>query len=405
MSRLIRILLLPLLVSGVGKASLSQAGTSPERPVGWREDGTGHYRSASPVTKWSTNENILWKTEIGAGQSSPIVVGERVFITVEPDLLVCVEANTGKELWRKSHKVSELPQGNSLRDKDPPSTGYGDVTPTPVSDGKRVWVFVGTGIVACYDVGGTRRWLEGFDFPLTSSYGRTASPVLVGERLLVHFGPLVCLDAATGKLLWKNEEAKANYGTPAVARIGGVEVVITPKGAVVRVSDGKTLASDLGNSMYASPVVQNNVAYFIDVDIAAVRLPDQATEPLKCKELWSGKLSGEYFASPVVYEGRIYAVDNTANFYVLDANTGKTVLERQLAFSRPDGLNLYPSLCMAGKHLFIGGDTGEMLVMQPGDEGVVVGSNLLPRGSGGTPAFNGRRMFVRGGKILYCIGR
>lgn len=394
-------LLWMVLITGelVGAADLHP---SFEHPSGWRGDGTGLYPTASPVLKWSTNENILWKTEVGAGQSSPVLAGQRLFITVEPDLLLCLDAETGKELWRKRHQISDLPEDQ--KPKEPPTSRYGDISPTPVSDGQRVWVFVGTGIVACYDLDGTRRWLKGFDLPLTTMYGRTASPVLVEERLLIHFGPLVCLEAATGKLLWKNENAKANYGTPAPTKIGGIDVVITAKGDVVRVADGKILASELGNSMYASPVVRSNIVYFIDNNISAVRLPGEAAEQLQCKELWSGEFSGDFFASPVVDGTRIYTVDNTANFYVLDANTGKTILKKALEFPRPDGLNIYPSPCLAGQHLFVGADNGDTLILEPGEQGRVVGSNSLPRGSGGTPIFSGKRMFVRGGKILYCIG-
>ena len=112
-------------------------------------------------------------------------------------------------------------------------------------------------------------------------YGRTASPVLVGQRLLVHFGPLVCLEAATGKVLWKNDDAKAAYGTPAPARIGDVDVVITPKGHVVRLADGKILATDLGNCGYTSPVVLGGVVYFIDRDMSAVQLPEKAGDQIE----------------------------------------------------------------------------------------------------------------------------
>jgi len=374
-----------------------------ERPVGWRGDGTGHYPSADPITKWSEKENVLWKSEVGTGQSSPIVVNRRVFITAEPDLLLCLDTETGQELWRKTHKFSDLPASLNAKDPGEPNP-YGDATPTPVSDGKRIWVFFGTGMVACYDLDGKRDWIHWYDLPQTTTYGRAASPVLVGERLLVHFGPLICLEAATGKLLWKNEHAKATYGTPAPARVGVVDVVITPKGQVVRVADGKILAADLGNCMYPSPVVQGSVVYFIDGAMTAVRLPEKAADQIECKELWSGEITGEFFASPLVHGGRIYAVDKAANYYVIDANTGKTLLNKTLEFPRTDAPHVYPSLCLAGKQLFASNDAGDTLRLEPGDQGAVTGSNSLPRGSGATPTFSGQRMFVRGGKILYCIG-
>jgi len=319
---------------------------SADRPAGWRGDGSGRYPSAAPITRWSASENVLWKTEVGAGHSSPIVVGSRVLITAEPDLLVCLDAATGKELWRKAHKLSDLPV--ELHAKPPPqSKPYGDATPTPVSDGKSVWVFFNTGIVACYNLEGKCRWMNWYDMRLATGYGRTASPVLVGERLLVHFGPLVCLEAATGKVLWQNSSAKAAYGTPAAGRIGDVDVVVTPKGQMVRVADGKILATGLGPCGYTSPIVLGGVVYFIDRDISAVQLPEKAGERIEGQELWYGDLEGEFFASPLLHDGRVYAVDRAANYYVIDAATGKTLLKTTLELppaGHADGPNIYPSI-------------------------------------------------------------
>jgi len=374
-----------------------------ERPAGWRGDGTGSYPSANPIAKWSEKGNVLWKSEVGAGQSSPVVVNQRVFVTAEPDLLLCLDTETGRELWRQSHKFSDLPA--SLNAKDPgESNQYGDASPTPVSDGKRIWAFYGTGIVACHDLDGKRAWINWYDLPQTTSYGRTASPVLVGERLLVHFGALACLEAATGKLLWKNEQAKATYGTPALTRIGEVEVVITPKGHIVRVADGKILAADLGNCMYTSPVVQDGVVYFMDGTMTAVRLPEKAADVLACEELWSGEIAGEFYASPLVHDGRIYVMDKAANYYVLDASTGKTLLNKTLEFPRTDGAKVYPSLCLAGKQLFASNDAGDTLLLTPGIQVAVSGTNSLPLGSGASATFSGQRMYVRGGKFLYGVG-
>ena len=379
---------------------------SPQHPVGWRSDGSGRYLAASPAMEWSGKKNIIWSADVGPGHSSAILAGERVFITAEPNSLICLDAATGKELWRKTHKISELPA--DLNAKGPEqSSEYGDATPTPVSDGKSVWVFFGTGVVACYDLDGKRRWIDWFDFKRTTTYARTASPVLVGDRLLVHFGPLVCLDAATGKMLWKNDTAKSTYGTLAPARIGDVDVLITPKGHVVRLADGKILAADLGNCVYTSPVVQGNIAYFVDSAMSAVQLPEKAADKIECKELWYEDLTGTFYATPVVYEGRIYTVDRSANYFVIDAKTGKTVFTKTLELApagRTDGPNIYPSPCLAGKHLFLGNDAGDTVLLKPDDHATMVGTNSLPSGSGGTPIFSGKRMLVRGGKLLYCIG-
>lgn len=377
---------------------------SPAHPVGWRGDGSGQYPAAEPVIRWSATENVLWEAEVGAGHSSPIVVGKRLFLTVEPDLLLCLDTETGKELWRKAHP-SELPRDPET--KNPKySSQYGDITPTPVSDGQAVWVFVGTGVVACHGLDGQTRWRKSFDFRPATTYGRTVSPVLVGKRLLVHFGPLVCLDAETGEVIWKNETAKATYGTPAPARIGGVDVVITPKGQVVRVADGKVLAADLGNCMYTSPVVRSNVVFFIDGTLSAARLPEAAAEQIECQELWAADLPGDFYASPLIDGGRIHTVDKAGRYYVLDAVTGKILLNKKLELSGAGGAenaNVYPSLCQAGKYLYVSNDAGETAVLDPGGRAKLSSVNRLPAGSGASLVFSGRRIYLRGGKFLYCV--
>ncbi len=366
--------------------------------AGWRGDGSGCYPSAAPVSRWSATENVLWKTEVGAGHSSPIIVGRRVFLTAEPDLLVCLDVETGQPLWRQAHADAK----GSDR-----SSEYGDATPTPVSDGRRVWVFFGSGMVACHEVDGARLWSRWHDLPQSTSYGRTASPVLIGDRLLVHFGPLVCLEASSGTPLWTNHTAKASYGTPAPTRIGEVDVVITPKGHLVRVADGHTLATDLGNCTYTSPVVRDGMVYFIDGDMTAVRLPAKAASSIECKESWAASLTGDFYASPIVHGGRIHTIDKAATHYVIDARTGKTLSSRQLELTpaaRGESAHVYPSLCLAGNRLFASNDAGDTLLLEPDERATPVGVNRLPGGSGGTPVFSGKRMLARSGKLLYCIG-
>jgi outer membrane protein assembly factor BamB len=176
---------------------------------------------------------------------------------------------------------------------------------------------------------------------------------------------------------------------------------------VVRIADGKTLADHLGSCGYVSPVVRDGVVYFIDRTMSAVQLPQQADDKIEGKELWCEDLEGDFFASPVVDDGRVYAVDRVANYYVIDARTGRTVLKKTLDLppaGRSDGPNVYPSPCLAGKHLFVGNDSGDTVLIEPGDQATVVGTNSLGAGSGGTPTFSGKRIFVRGGKLLYSIG-
>ena len=134
----------------------------------------------------------------------------------------------------------------------------------------------------------------------------------------------------------------------------------------------RVLAADLGNCMYTSPVVENAIAFFIDGTMSAVQLPGQAAEQIECKELWSGELAGEFFASPLVHGGRVYTVDKSANYHVIDAGTGKVILKRKLEMGQvagADNASIYPSLCLGGKNLWVGNDAGETMILEPGDGG------------------------------------
>jgi outer membrane protein assembly factor BamB len=396
---------LRIVVLGVACTICATAIAQPAGHVGWRGDGSGQYPSADPVTSWSVEKNLLWKTKVGKGNSMPIVIGSRVFLTSEPDVLICLDAETGRELWRRVHRLEDIsPEAANKGARR--SSQYGDATPTPVSDGKLIWTFLGTGIVSCHDLKGECRWKDWYDVRRTTVNGRTSSPVLVGNRLLVHFGSLVCLDSATGKHLWENGKARASYGTPATVRIGDVDFVVTAKGDVVRVADGETLASDLGNCMYTSPIVQGRDVYFLDGFMTAVRLPQTLAEPFECKELWAGDLEGEFFASPLIKDGRIHLVDKAANYYVIDAGSGKTILSRELelgAAQRDSEASVFSSLCLAGERLYISDDAGKTIVLETSDGGAAISTNLLPAGSGATPTFSGKRMFARGGEFLYCL--
>jgi outer membrane protein assembly factor BamB len=394
-----------LAVFAIACAICPTATAEPTEPVGWRGDGSGQYPSADPVTSWSADQNVLWKTEVGKGNSSPILVGSRVFLTSEPNVLICVDAQSGRELWRRVHRLEDISE--EAADKGSRhSNQYGDASPTPVSDGNWIWTFFGTGVVSCHDLNGECRWKNWYDVRRTTVNGRTSSPVLVGDRLVVHFGSLVCLDSATGKLLWENDKARATYGTPAAVRIGDVDLVVTPKGDVVRVTDGKRLASDLGTCTYTSPVVEGRNVYFLDGMMTAVQLPETIEEQFECKELWAGDLEGEFFASPLVKNGRIHLVDKAAKYYVLDGASGKTILSRalDLAAAQPESeISVYSSPCLAGDRLFISDDSGQTIVLKIAEEEAATTKNALPAGSGGSPAFSGKRMFTRGGEFLYCL--
>lgn len=436
--------------------------------TGWRVDGTGRYPTATPPKEWSSDKNVLWRTQMpGPSNSSPVLVGKRLFICSEPAQLLCVDPTDGKLLWQKENSYQDVPltaaeqqtlarektqldelnrqrglldkeasvlrkkfadgidkeatqkqldvlkkQGEALKQqmaalplaskfRMPGKDGTGGWSScTPVTDGKSVYVAYGNGLVAAFDLDGNRRWIRLIEHP-TVSYGHGATPLLVGDKLLVHYADLVGLDTKDGSEVWRTK-LSPSHGTPLTAKIESTEIAITPGGAFVRIADGKILASNLGSCGPNSPVLANGNVYWIAGSARAVKLPTKLTEPLTVEPLWKSQCQGGdyFFSSPIVHEGLIYVVCGNKMFSVLDEKTGKLVYEKRLDLGRA---RVYPSLALAGDRLFVSGDDGVTLMLEPGREYKEVGRATLEEFRS-SPVFVGKRLYIRGYKFLYCIG-
>jgi outer membrane protein assembly factor BamB len=381
-----------------GKAPRSAAPTpdpvlpedSAPLPYGWRRNGSGLFAGTTPPIEWSEKKNLRWRADVGKGHSSPVVVGDRVIVVSEPDTLHCLNRTDGALLW-KAKIGGDLAAAKEW------------ARPTPVSDGLNLYLSLGDGTVASYTLEGKRRWAQSVE-PAALGYGSSASPVLVGDLLLVDAKRMKALEAETGKLRWTAADSESHYGTPAILSLGGTAFAVTAKGSVVRVSDGALLAREiaegLGGDQAPSPVVRGDVVYFAYKRCSAVKL-SYTEGRLKHQKLWEQELPGDVIASPVVKDGLLHVVPfSSPDFRVLDAKTGAVLLEKELDIDP----NVYPSLALAGGWLYVGNDEGAMLVLDPGRDYKEVRRNRLPKGSGASPAFSGAHLFLRGGDFLYCIG-
>jgi outer membrane protein assembly factor BamB len=365
----------------------------PAPYFGWRRNGTGHYPEVTPPTEWSEKKNITWQAKVGPGTSSPVIAGDRIIVTSEPGTITCVGRTDGKVLWSADLKA-EGPE--------PKGTPKEYARPTPVTDGKTVFVAYTNGVVASYTLDGKRNWLSKVE-PAKLTYGPSASPVLAGGKLLVDGARLTALDPSSGKELWK-ADVETHYGTPAIFSLDGTLLAVNSKGAVIRISDGAVLAKDiapgLNGDQAPTPLVQGNIVYFTYSLCSAVKL-SMADGKVKAEEVWQEDLPSAIISSPILKDGMLFVIPGSAPEYrVLDAASGKTLLEKTLEIDP----NIYPSLTIAGKYLFLGNDKGTMLVLEPGKEFKQVRMNELPEGSGASPVFSGSHLFLRGGELLYCIG-
>ncbi|HEX3313561.1 MAG TPA: PQQ-binding-like beta-propeller repeat protein, partial [Gemmataceae bacterium] len=380
-----------------------------DEPFGWRGDGTGRFPTATPVTTWSETKNIRWTAPVGSGHASPILTDTYVLVLSEPNRLTCLDRKDGKPAWKVAIKPADLADAKSRAaagEYEPPKDGSGMAAATPVTDGKTVYVVLANGLIAALDLAGKRRWTAYIDAEQNTGFGRSASPILASGKLIVHMTNLYAFDPATGKQLWKNEEAASKYGSPTALKVDGTDIVVTPAGDVVRVSDGKLLTSEVGSANHTSPVAVEGVVQFAETIPVALRFGAKFKE----KEIWSSaKIEGEVFGSPLVHDGIVYTVTGKGKLYAWNANAkgeAPPLIDGRSLFDEEEGATplVYSSVTLAGKHLFVGSNFGETVVLDATRAAKVVARNKLPGGSGASPIFSGRVMFLRDGTKLFCIG-
>lgn len=387
-----------------------------QKPViyAWRKDGTGLVPEATPPLEWDGKKNVLWKVKVAEAPeynyACPVIVGDRILVFSEPDVLHCLDLD-GKILWSKSTTVKDLPEADQKKAIEGKFES-GFAAATPATDGENAYIVLANGIVAAYEIkSGNRLWVTVIDAQPVSMEGRSAAPIISGGKLITHLTDLAAHDLKSGKVLWRQPDAQSTYGSPCAGKIGDVDVIATPGGTIVRTSDGKILAKDIGSSFYITPVIKDGHLYLIGGSFIIAKLPEKIEgDKADVKEVWADTLDGDAYCSPLIHDGLVYTCTLQGKYYVLDPKEKKKT-EKQLDLVPADaggmgghGPMVYGSLILGGKHLFIGNTDGKMQVIEPGTEVKLVKVNELPDVSGSTPVFVGKRIYMRGSEFLYCIG-
>ena len=403
-----------IVLANVGHAGDVPLG-SPEyrptvaRPFGWRGDGSGRFPGATPVTQWSATKNVRWSAVVGRSYSSPIVTDKVVIVTSEPNLLVCLNRADGKVRWKVEVTPADIADAKGRKiaeDYKPPKDGSGLAAATPVTDDVNVYAVFANGIVRAVDLAGKPKWAVAIDAEQNTGYGRSASPIMVAGKLIVHMTNLYAFDPASGKQLWVNEEAKSSYGTPVGLKVGETDVIVTPTGEVVSAVDGKSLASDIGRTAHSTPInAGNGLVCFGDNPVSMIRL----NAAFKDEEVWSAAVSGEVFGSPVLHDNTLFITTGAGDLFAFDAaakGSPEPLIDKRAILENGGGAApaAYASLTLAGKYLFFNSNKGEIVVLEATREATMVARNKMGAGTGSSPVFWGKEMFLRDGEKLLCIG-
>ena len=374
--------------------------------------------------KWSAEENITWKLAMPSWTgATPIIWGDRIFLNVaEGDnlLLWCVDRTKGEALWKK-----HLSAGNTKMRKQNMSS------PSPVTDGKNVWVMTGTGILKAFDFSGTELWAR----DVQKDYGRfglnwgyASSPLLYEDALFVQVlhgmrtddpSYVMRIDKKTGKTLWRVErETKAirespdSYTTPALLKYGNsVEIVITGGDCVTGhdPASGKELwrANGLNpdnNPNYrivASPVVYQGVVYAPtrEKPLLAIKAGGRG-DVTETHKLWAFT-HGPDVPTPVTDGKYFYVVDDRGIMWCLDAKNGETIWGPQRI--KPATYSSSPVL--ADDKLYVTNEEGLTTVVKAGPKFEVLAENNLNDYTLSSPAISDGQIFMRTAQYLYCIGK
>jgi outer membrane protein assembly factor BamB len=376
-----------------------------------------------PIT-WNENDNLIWKIDTPcSGNSVPIIVGPRLFLTCysgfnEPgkpgkmdDLklhLVCLSRDDGKKMWAKTIDPA-LPEEPRIRDD------HGYATATPIVAEDRVYVFFGKSGVFCYDFAGNELWRADVG-SRTNGWGSAASPILVGDLLIVNASveseSIVALDRQTGKEVWRTGGIKESWNTPLLVRSesGRDELIVAIFGKVLGLDPktGKQLwscATDIGWYMVPSVVAKDGIVYCIGGRTGgglAVRTGG-AGDVTRTHRLWTSK-KGSNVTSPILHEGHLYWMhENLGVAYCADAKTGKIVYEERIS-----GVGqVYASPILAEGRIYHVTREGKMVVLAAKPKFEKLAVNSLGRRetfNAGFAAADGR-LYLRSDRALYCIGK
>lgn len=413
-------------------------------------DSRGVADGAGFPDTWSEKQNVLWSQKVaGRGWSSPIVAGNRAFVTTvtretgEPEpavtglyfggnrdkpsdvvhewKLLCFDLQTGKPQWERTLHKGKPQTSRHIKNS------Y--ASETPVTDGERVYVLFGDVGLYCVTVEGKPVWEMRLP-PVKTRYdwGTASSPILHGDRLYFvsdneQASYLMALDNKTGTEIFKiDRDEKSNWATPFVWQNAQRTEIITP-------GTGKFRSYDLdGNLLYefgggssitiATPYTANGLLFVSSGYVLDKKRPIFAVRPGASGDIslgpdetsnqyvaWCRKMAAPYNPSTLVYNDTMYVLYDRGTVAAFDAKTGAEKISRRRI---PSGRAFTASPWASDGKIYFLGELGTTLVYSAGDDFKLLHENKLPEDEAlymATPAVADGKLLIRSSKRLYCIGK
>jgi hypothetical protein len=383
--------------------------------------GSGVSEDKNLPEKWSDTENLVWKTELpGPGASSTITLDGRVYVTCysgygvsgqsggELDDLrlhvVCLDKTSGEIVWNKTLQP-RLPESDRVRD-------HGYAAPTPVTDGKHLYVFFGKSGVFCFDLDGNQQWNTEVGSGL-SGWGCGTSPVLYKNLVIVNAsvesGSLVAIDKNSGEEVWRSGGMKASWNTPLLVNLpdGKQELVVSVQGKILGFDpqSGKQLWNCQGIPDYVCPsvVARDGIVYVIGGrrSLAIAVKAGGEGDVTDTHKLWE-TTAGANVCSPAIHGDYLYWVsDRNTVAYCLRLEDGEIIYQKRFP-KQP-----YASSVVGDGKIYIVTRRSGTYVLVAEPEYRELAHNELDDNStfNASPAISGGQLFLRSEKYIFCIGK
>ncbi len=376
----------------------------------WRgPDRSGKVTGFTAPEKWPDKLAEKWKVPVGTGDSTPALVGERLYVFSRQEgeeVILCLDAASGDELWRYKYEAAG-PTGPASRHPGPRSS-------PAVGEGKVVTLGVG-GILMCLDAeSGGEVWRKD-EFPnVVPRYFTSMSPIIVDGTVIAHLGgegngALMAFDLSTGDLKWKWDGEGPAYSSPVLMTVGDSRqlVTMTEKSVVgVGAADGKLLWQVPFEPMRraynaATPIVDGDTVYITGQGrgTKAVKI-EKEEEGFTAKELWNNPEVAVQFNTPVLRDGLLYGLSDKGFLFCLNAETGETAWT--------DATNrggAFAAVVDAGPVLIALPGNSELTVFEPDAEkyAEVARIKVADTATYAHPVIAGNRVFVKDQETLALL--
>ena len=395
--------------------------------------------SGTPPVSWDVkaNRNVAWKTAIpGMGHSSPIVWGDRVYVTTAvassgtPTVvtgdsskggvnsakdvvahtwrLLAIDKATGKVLWDRAVHTGVPRVKRHVKASHASST--------PATDGRAIVALFGSEGLFCFDMNGTLKWRQdlgvmdvGLVGDPTYQWGPATSPIIDGNLVIVQNDRhadsfLAAFDITTGKQVWRaNRDEFPTWSTPLIVEASGRRELITNGGKYIRAYDpatGKELwrMPDAATQVKVPTPVAAGGSVIVTGGYPPAGRPIYAIRPGGSGEVqpdalaWSTQNGAPYTGTPLVHDGIVYACTDNGILSAYDAKTGERIYRSRVS-EAAGGFSASP--VAAGGRLYLASEEGDVFVVKAGRTFELLATNPMGEIAMATPALSGNMLFVR----------